>query len=125
MATTARTALRKMGNSTGMIVPKAILAELGARAGEPMDLRVEGGRMVAARAGTLVDGETIDADEVRELARLADELKAAAQHMEARLIEASAEVRRSLDPAREVELRRKLEAELKDTGEGLFEALCD
>jgi antitoxin MazE len=123
MATTARTALRRMGNSTGMIVPKAILAELGAQAGEAIDLRVEGGRLVAAPAGTLVEGQTITADEARELARLAEELKAAALHMEARLAEASAVVRRALDPAREAELRQEIERELKGTGDGLFEAL--
>lgn len=42
-----QTALRKMGNSTGLIVPKALLTELGAAAGTPMDIRVEDGRVVA------------------------------------------------------------------------------
>lgn len=48
-----RTALRKMGNSAGMIVPKAILGELGSEIGEEFDIKVEGGRIVAApvRAG--------------------------------------------------------------------------
>ncbi len=123
MVATARTALRKMGNSTGMIVPKAILAELGAKAGEPIDLRIEDGRLVAARAGTLIEGETMSADEARELARLAEELKSAALHMEERLKEASAAVREALDPAREIELRRRLEIELKGAGDGLLEAL--
>jgi len=43
-----RTALRKMGNSAGMIVPKAILNELGSAIGEELDLKVDGGRLVAA-----------------------------------------------------------------------------
>ena len=43
-----RTALRKMGNSTGMIVPKAILSEIGSAIGEELDIKVENGRIVAA-----------------------------------------------------------------------------
>ena len=43
-----RTALRKMGNSAGMIVPKAILSELGSEIGEDFEISVEGGRIVAA-----------------------------------------------------------------------------
>lgn len=42
-----QTALRKMGNSTGMILPRAILAEIGAATGAAMDLRVEDGRLIA------------------------------------------------------------------------------
>ena len=42
-----QTALRKMGNSVGMIVPSAILKELGAGAGTAMDVRVEAGKVVA------------------------------------------------------------------------------
>ncbi len=40
-------ALRKMGNSTGLIVPKAVLAEAGLASGTTLDLVVEGGRIVA------------------------------------------------------------------------------
>lgn len=43
-----RTALRKMGNSTGMIVPKAILTEIGARAGAAFELSVKEGKIIAA-----------------------------------------------------------------------------
>jgi antitoxin MazE len=43
-----RTALRRMGNSAGMIVPKAILTELGTAIGEDFDISVENGRIVAA-----------------------------------------------------------------------------
>ncbi|HEX8484845.1 AbrB/MazE/SpoVT family DNA-binding domain-containing protein [Sphingomonas sp.] len=42
-----QSALRKMGNSVGLIVPKALLQELGAGAGTAMDVRVEDGRVVA------------------------------------------------------------------------------
>lgn len=40
-------ALRKMGNSTGLIVPRALLAEIGATSGAAMDLRVEDGKLIA------------------------------------------------------------------------------
>ena len=42
-----QTALRKMGNSTGMILPKPILKELGVELGAAMDLVVENGRVIA------------------------------------------------------------------------------
>lgn len=41
-----QTALRKMGNSVGMIVPKAILKEIGLTAGTTMDMRVVDGKVV-------------------------------------------------------------------------------
>lgn len=42
-----QTALRKMGNSTGMILPKPILKELGVESGSAMDVVVENGRVIA------------------------------------------------------------------------------
>jgi antitoxin MazE len=42
-----QTALRKMGNSTGMILPKPILKELGVESGAAMDVVVENGRVIA------------------------------------------------------------------------------
>ena len=42
-----QTALRKMGNSTGMILPRAILSEIGVTTGAAMDLRVEDGKLIA------------------------------------------------------------------------------
>lgn len=42
-----QTALRKMGNSTGMILPKPILRELGVESGTSMDVVVENGRVIA------------------------------------------------------------------------------
>jgi len=42
-----KSALRKMGNSTGMILPKPVLQELGVASGTMMDVVVENGRVVA------------------------------------------------------------------------------
>ena len=132
-----RTALRKMGNSAGMIVPKAVLVELGSEIGEEFEIGVEGGQIVAAPVGAkrprngwgaaaagigLAQAELSAAEEA-ELGALAAELKTAATRMEARLDEASAAVRAALDPAREAALRARLEAELKGSGEGLLDAL--
>jgi antitoxin MazE len=66
-----RTALRKMGNSAGMIVPKAILGEIGSEIGEEFDIAVEGGRIVAApvRAGLRAGW----ADAARALAEAGDD----------------------------------------------------
>jgi len=43
-----RSALRKMGNSTGVIVPRPLLAALGASTGTELELSVENGRLIAA-----------------------------------------------------------------------------
>jgi antitoxin MazE len=42
-----QTTLRKMGNSTGLIVPKALLDQLGLASGAKIELRVEGGEVIA------------------------------------------------------------------------------
>lgn len=42
-----RTTLRKMGNSTGFIIPKAILDALGLASGAKIDVSVEDGKVVA------------------------------------------------------------------------------
>jgi antitoxin MazE len=49
-----QTSLRKMGNSIGMIVPRAVLAEIGATTGAKLDLRVEDGRIIASPVVTNV-----------------------------------------------------------------------
>ena len=123
MEMTSRTALRRMGNSTGMIVPKAVLAALGAKEGEPIDIRVDNGRMVAARAGELTEEIVISAEEARELEVLARELHGAADRMAAKLDEASAAIRASLDPAREEELRARYARELEGAGASLADWL--
>ena len=62
-----RTALRKMGNSTGMIVPSAVLREAGLATGAVLEVSVEDGRIVAApvaapvRAGWAKDAAAIAA----------------------------------------------------------------
>ena len=41
-----QTALRKMGNSSGIILPRAILGQIGVTIGASMDLKVEDGRLI-------------------------------------------------------------------------------
>ena len=43
-----KTAIRKLGNSHGVIIPKPQLAEIGAKANDRVDMKVEGGRIVIA-----------------------------------------------------------------------------
>lgn len=42
-------AVKKFGNSAGIIIPKPLLAELGAQAGDSVELHVEDGRIVIER----------------------------------------------------------------------------
>jgi len=52
-----RTAVRKLGNSSGVIIPKSLLRELDVTVGDAVDLALEAGRIVLiplkrrARAG--------------------------------------------------------------------------
>ena len=48
--TRLQSTLRKMGNSTGMILPKAILDQLGLASGAKIELRVENGEVIARPA---------------------------------------------------------------------------
>jgi len=43
-----RTAVRKLGNSAGIIIPKSVLAELGLSAGDAVNLRLENGHLILA-----------------------------------------------------------------------------
>ena len=43
-----RSAIRKMGNSHGVIIPKPLLAEVGAKADDQVDLSIENGKIVIA-----------------------------------------------------------------------------
>ncbi|MGH7038242.1 MAG: AbrB/MazE/SpoVT family DNA-binding domain-containing protein [Acetobacteraceae bacterium] len=43
-----RTALRKLGNSSGVIIPKSILAEVGIGIGDVVDITLEDSRIVMA-----------------------------------------------------------------------------
>ncbi len=46
------TPVRKLGNASGVMIPKRFLDEIGARQGETVDLRVEGSRLVITRSQT-------------------------------------------------------------------------
>ena len=41
-----KTSIRKMGNSHGVIIPKPLLAEIGAKVNDPVDIKVKKGRIV-------------------------------------------------------------------------------
>jgi len=41
-----RASLRKLGNSAGVIIPKAMLNELGLTAGAPVDMSLAGGQLI-------------------------------------------------------------------------------
>ncbi|PTS72194.1 AbrB/MazE/SpoVT family DNA-binding domain-containing protein [Sphingomonas sp. HMWF008] len=53
-----------MGNSVGMIVPKAVLQEIGLSVGAPMDVRVEDGKVVATPVRKVREGWAEDAARV-------------------------------------------------------------
>jgi antitoxin MazE len=44
-----RAPVRKMGNSSGVILPKPILTQLGVEAGDDLDLSLDDGRIVLVR----------------------------------------------------------------------------
>ncbi len=56
-----QTALRKMGNSTGMIVPRALLAEMGVGVGTAIELKVEDGKLVGSPVRSVREGWEADA----------------------------------------------------------------
>lgn len=41
-----QSSLKKIGNSTGVLIPKPLLTEIGAKTGDSIDLSVENGRIV-------------------------------------------------------------------------------
>ena len=43
-----RAAIRKLGNSSGVIIPKSMLAEIGVAAGDMVELSLEDGRVTIA-----------------------------------------------------------------------------
>jgi len=45
MEAAVRAAIRKLGNSSGVIIPKSMLAEIGIAAGDAVDLSLEDGRI--------------------------------------------------------------------------------
>jgi antitoxin MazE len=46
-----KTTLRKVGRSHAVIIPKALLAELGAKTGDGVEMKVERGRLVISWPG--------------------------------------------------------------------------
>lgn len=62
-----QTALRRMGNSIGMIVPKSLLSELGIAAGTPMDVRLENGALIARPVRSPREGWAEDAERIGSL----------------------------------------------------------
>ena len=63
-----RSAVRKMGNSSGIILPKPFLEEIGSKAGEKVDMQVQDGNIVispvraTSRAAWDADATLIAAD---------------------------------------------------------------
>lgn len=62
-----RSAVKKIGNSAGIVIPKPLLAEIGAKAGDGVELTVELGRIVVqplrtrAREGWAEDAKRLSA----------------------------------------------------------------
>lgn len=60
-----RGSLRKMGNSTGVILPEPLLKEIGSQRGDVVDIQIEAGRIVISplpaspRAGWAEDARKI------------------------------------------------------------------
>ena len=79
-----QTSLRKMGNSTGMIVPRALLNELQADVGTTIELKVEDGKLIATpasvnpRAGWAEDAAALgdETEEEMEWSRFGNEADA-------------------------------------------------
>jgi antitoxin MazE len=64
-------AVKKFGNSAGVIIPKPLLSEIGAQAGDSVDLRVEDGRIVIERIAS--QPRSGWADDARRLAAEGDD----------------------------------------------------
>lgn len=55
-------AVKKFGNSAGVVIPKPLLSEIGAKAGDSVEIKVEAGRIVIERVVNLPrDGWAEDA----------------------------------------------------------------
>jgi antitoxin MazE len=75
-------AVRKFGNSAGIIIPKPLLSEIRAKAGDSVELKVEAGRLVIERTrGRPRSGWAEDA---RRLAETRDDEVTKASNGEAR-----------------------------------------
>jgi antitoxin MazE len=62
-----KTAIRKIGNSHGVIIPKPLLAEIGAKANDQVEIKVKKGKLVITplerdpRAGWAAESKAIAA----------------------------------------------------------------
>jgi antitoxin MazE len=45
-----KTAIRRIGNSHGVTIPKPLLAEFGAKPGDAVDMKIERGKIVMMRS---------------------------------------------------------------------------
>ena len=67
-----QSALKKIGNSSGVIIPKPLLAQIGVQAGDAVDIAVEDGKLIIAkvkrpvREGWEEDAKRIGAEELSE-----------------------------------------------------------
>lgn len=62
-----RSVVRKMGNSSGIIIPKLILSEIGMGPGDDVELGIENGRLVIeARKSRFRAGWASDAQRIAE-----------------------------------------------------------
>ena len=68
-----QSALRKIGNSTGLVLPRAILGEIGVTTGAMLDLRVEDGRLIATPVKNMVREGWADAAKQIGAAALTDD----------------------------------------------------
>lgn len=63
-----QSALKKIGNSAGIVIPKPLLSEIGAQAGDKIDISVENGQIVVKllpvnpREGWAEDAERLVAE---------------------------------------------------------------
>lgn len=66
-------AVKKFGNSAGVLIPKPLLSEIGAKAGDSVEIKVEGRRIVIepvvqpARAGWAEDSQRLAREQDDEL----------------------------------------------------------
>ena len=66
-----RAAVRKLGNSSGVIIPKSLLAEIGVAAGDAVDMTLDEGRIVLAPVKRRARAGWAEAS--RELAQAGDD----------------------------------------------------
>jgi antitoxin MazE len=66
-----RSAVRRMGNSSGVIIPKPLLQQIGAKVGDDLEMSVEGGRLVVTPVSA--HPRAAWADDARRIAEAGDD----------------------------------------------------